>query len=162
MAVEHLEDQQFQMYLDKTLHVNMAGFEAHLEYCQDCRQKLAEYKEIYQVLEEDSLPKLATNFSQSVMNRLQIKPKYSFLYNEYLIGSVTIFTAILVLMLIMKPWNTLSRIFQSILDQGSMILTSLAPMLGGKGSLVIGICIILIVIEILDYKFLRPRLRQFR
>ena len=72
MAVKHLDDQQIQMYLDNTLHENKVEFDTHLYTCEDCRQKLAEYREVYQVLEEDLYPSLSANFSKNVMEKLQI------------------------------------------------------------------------------------------
>jgi len=160
MAVKHLDDQQIQMYLDNTLHENKAEFDAHLYSCEGCRQKLAEYREIYQVLEDDPYPSFSANFSKNVMDKLQIKRKFRLFSNEYLQSGLVIFTAIVVLMILMKPWDILRGITQSIGNQVTIFLTSLPPLLGGKTYLVVGICLILFIIEIIDYKFLRPRFRH--
>ena len=79
MAVKHLDDQQIQMYLDNTLPENKAEFDAHLYSCEDCRKKLAEYKEVYQVLEDDLYPSLSANFIKNVMDKLQVKQKFRLL-----------------------------------------------------------------------------------
>lgn len=160
MAVKHLDDQQIQMYLDNTLHENQAEFDAHLYSCEDCRQKIAEYREIYQVVKEDPYPPLSANFSKNVMDKLQVKRKFRLLSNEYLQSGLVIFTAIVVLMILMKPWDILRGIIQSIGNQVAIFLTSIPPLLGGKAYLVLGICLILLIIEIIDYKFLRPRFRH--
>ena len=160
MAVKHLDDQQIQMYLDNTLHGNTAEVNIHLESCEDCRQKIAEYRAIYQVLEKDPYPALSANFSKNVIDKLQVKRKFQLLSNEYLQSGLVIFTAIAVLMILMKPWDILRDILQSTGNQVAIFLTSLPPLLGGKVHLVVGICVILLIIEIIDYKFLRPRFRQ--
>ncbi len=160
MAVKHPDDQQIQMYLDNTLPENKEEFDAHLYSCEDCRQKLAEYREVYQALEEDPYPLLSANFSKNVMDKLQIKQKFRLLSNEYLQSGLVIFTAIVVLMILMKPWDILRGIIQSIGNQAAIFLTSIPPLLGGKAHLVVGICLILLIIEIIDYKFLRPRFRH--
>lgn len=159
MAVNHLDDQQFQ-YLDDTLDEERSDFESHLNSCQECRQKLAEYREIYYVLREDTAPQLSANFSKSVLDRLQIKNTFWSLYNDYLLSGLAIFIAITGLMIWFSPWKLVKGMFASFVNQMSVFFTSLSPLLGGKIHLILGICLILIIIEVIDYKLLRPRLRQ--
>ena len=160
MAVNHLDDQQVQLYLDQTLDEERSNFESHLNSCQECRQKLAEYREIYGILNEDTVPQLSPDFSRSVLDRLQIKSTFWSLYNDYLLSGLAIIIAITGLMIWFSPWNLIKGMFASFVNQMSVFITSLSPVLGGKIHLILGICLILIVIEIIDYKLLRPRLRH--
>jgi predicted anti-sigma-YlaC factor YlaD len=160
MAVNHLDDQQVQMYLDHNLQTDKSDIESHISICEDCRQKLDEYKEVYTVLQEDPYPQLSSNFSRNIMEKLQIKNTFWALYNEYLLSGLAIFVAIVALMIWFKPWDVLKSIFTALGNQISVFFTSLSPILGGKIHLIIGICLILVIIEIIDYKLLRPRFRH--
>ena len=84
MAVNHLDDQQVQMYLDHNLQTDKSDIESHVSICEDCRQKLKEYKEVYQVLQEDPYPQLSSNFSRNIMEKLHIKNTFWALWISYL------------------------------------------------------------------------------
>jgi predicted anti-sigma-YlaC factor YlaD len=160
MAVNHPDDQQIQMYLDHNLQTDKSDIESHISTCEDCRQKLNEYKEVYQVLQNDPYPQLSSNFSRNIMEKLQIKNTFWALYNEYLLSGLAIFIAIVAMMIWFKPWGVIKSIFTTLGSQISVFITSLSPILGGKIHLILGICLILVIIEIIDYKILRPRFRH--
>jgi hypothetical protein len=160
MAVNHPDDQQIQMYLDHNLQSDKSDIESHISICEDCRQKVHQYKEVYQVLQQDPYPQLSSNFSRNIMDKLQIKNSFWVSYYEYLLSGLAIFVAVVALIIWFKPWDVLQSIFTALENQTSVFFTSLSPVFGGKIHLILGICLILVIIEIIDYKLLRPRFRH--
>lgn len=158
----HPTDEQIQQYLDQKLNFDAQDIDMHLAVCADCRQRVTTYQSVYSALATDPVPVLTAGFSRRVMNSLKKEVKTSPLFNEYLYSGVAIIIALITLFILTKPFDIISRVMDLV---GMSVITffdSLKPLLGERIDLVALICLILILVEILDYKFLRPRLRGLR
>ena len=160
MVTNHLNDEQIQMYLDKTAHQNSSQIEAHLNSCAQCSEKYLIYKDIYHELAQDTIPALSAEFSRNTMNRLIGNSRKSILRNEFFLSGLAILIAITGMLLWIQPWDLLQRFFFGFGEQIGFFINTLKPLFGGRFTLIALICLILIIIEIIDYKFIRPRLKH--
>jgi predicted anti-sigma-YlaC factor YlaD len=160
MVTNHLNDEQIQMYLDKTAHQNSSQIEAHLSSCAQCREKYLLYKDIYYELTQDKFPALSTEFSRNIMNHLAGKSRRSLFQNEFFLSGLAIFIAITGMLLWIQPWDLLQRFFLGVGEQTGLFINSLKHLFGGRFTLIALIFLVLIIIEIIDYKFIRPRLKH--
>jgi len=71
MALEHLTDEQLQDYLDQNPVADLAGLEAHLEQCPNCRRQLEQYRAMSRALAEDTDFDLPSDFAANVIGTLQ-------------------------------------------------------------------------------------------
>jgi len=161
MAIKHLNEQQMQRYMENYLLEDKDQIDQHLVACSECQNKINAYREVYQALRTDPLPALSDQFSQDVMHKLNISPEKSWAWREYLFSGVVVLVAIASLLFWTKPWSIFKAIAQAIGEQVNLFTGSILPVFSGKLGLILMICAILVVIEVLDYKFLRPRLRHF-
>lgn len=158
----HPTDEQLQQYLDQKLNTDVQDIDMHLAVCADCRNKMATYQSVYSALATDPVPVLSPGFSRRVMNSLKKEVSTSPLFNEYLYSGVAVIIALITLFILTKPFDLISRVMDLVGMSVIAFINSLKPLLGGRIDLVVLICLILILVEILDYKFLRPRLRGLR
>ena len=72
MALKHLTDADIQDYLDGNLSQKQtSNVTQHLDTCNSCKNELSKYKSLYSELRTDTGISLSTNFSKSVISRLQ-------------------------------------------------------------------------------------------
>ena len=158
----HPTDEQLQQYLDRNLNTDPQEIDTHLAVCADCRHKLATYKSVFTALRADPVPALSDDFSRRVINTLKNEVRTSPLFNEYIYGGAAVIIALITLFILAKPVDVIARVAGVFGKSVIAFFDSLKPLLGGRVDLVVLICLILILVEILDYKFLRPRLRGLR
>jgi len=70
MNKRHLTENELQSYLDSDISENQEWIEAHLEFCEECREELAQYQQLYLGLNEDVGFKLPPEFADSVISRI--------------------------------------------------------------------------------------------
>jgi hypothetical protein len=77
--MEHLSDEQLQMFLRGEGGDDNASFESHLEQCPKCREQLLAYKYIDEAIGDAPLGDFSDNFETAVMDQVsefaENKPK---------------------------------------------------------------------------------------
>lgn len=80
MAIEHLTDEQIQNYLDGNLpHDQVSILTGHIQSCQQCQSKLAQYRSLFAGLKDDAPFDLAPGFTNAVMKAVYAEAKKAFL-----------------------------------------------------------------------------------
>ncbi len=69
--MNHLNDEDIQDYLDGNLAENEPKIAGHLESCLRCRQKVKEYRLLYDELNVDSVPALSPEFADMVLTNIK-------------------------------------------------------------------------------------------
>ena len=70
--MEHLTDEQIQVYLDNEINENSKDIELHLHSCEQCGLNFYTYRQIYSSLTiESELPALSNNFVNATISKLK-------------------------------------------------------------------------------------------
>jgi hypothetical protein len=70
--MNHLTDDQIQIYLDNIKSEDINMIENHLQKCEKCRLNLNTFQQIYKVLgNKDAVPILSSNFVQTTINKIE-------------------------------------------------------------------------------------------
>jgi len=72
MAVRHMTDNDFQVYLERDNTAEYTPFDTHLNDCKKCRHELKQYRLLYDGLKQDKGYNLNPGFSDAVMTRILI------------------------------------------------------------------------------------------
>ncbi|HDL19461.1 MAG TPA: hypothetical protein ENH29_10435 [Bacteroidetes bacterium] len=68
--MSHLTDDEIQEYLDSPEAVNVQTVQTHLHNCQQCRQQLTLYRQVFSVLIEEPETVVPYNFAGQITERL--------------------------------------------------------------------------------------------
>jgi len=80
MVSDHLNDEEIQNYLDNSRNINRSAIEAHLNSCEKCQSIYSAYKAVLQGLESEPLESLSSDFTESVLANIPVKPKRVWAY----------------------------------------------------------------------------------
>jgi len=70
--MNHLTDYEIQEYLDNPAAANAQAVQTHFNNCQQCRQQLALYQQIFSALPEEPETVLPHNFAEQITERVMI------------------------------------------------------------------------------------------
>ena len=74
MSLRHLNDDDFQAYLDGRPNCDTDRLERHLLECDTCREELEEYRLVFEALRQDTELSLAPGFPDRVMAAIESEP----------------------------------------------------------------------------------------
>ena len=74
MSLRHLNDDDFQAYLDGRPNCDTDRLERHLLECDTCREELEEYRLVFETLRQDTELSLAPGFPDRVMAAIESEP----------------------------------------------------------------------------------------
>lgn len=76
MQLKHLNDDEFQDYLDGNLpQEKTLSIKRHLESCPACRQALEQYQSLYVGLQEEKGFELSKGFAKAVLKQIPTEPE---------------------------------------------------------------------------------------
>ncbi|OQX95369.1 hypothetical protein B6I21_05775 [candidate division KSB1 bacterium 4572_119] len=73
MYLDHLTDEQFQLYLDGLPTEGISDIEEHLKTCEECRSQLSAYKLVYKELNIEPESALLPGFENAIISRIRKK-----------------------------------------------------------------------------------------
>lgn len=160
--MNHLTDHDIQSYLD---HLKNPEIEEHLATCTACRGQVELYKQIFAGLKEEENIVLPSNFSNLVIGQIEGLHEKRSRWKEWLLTGLTAFCGVAITVYYSTASisaETLESWFPEIeWDVIAESLTDrLADTIGNNFHFLIFGLFILLLIEWMDKKLIRPRLHR--
>lgn len=161
MNEKHLSDDQLQDYLDGNA-TTADFFKTHIESCSRCREALAAYQSLYEMLKEETPVFLPENFADRIMPQLPDGTSRRFAFDR-LISVVFIGTiaATAFYFLALSEWLRGIPIWSGLLDtagsRGSVISHSSITLLNFDPLLLLSVVLTLISIGLIDHMVAKRR-----
>jgi anti-sigma factor RsiW len=81
MSIPHLTDEQLQMYVDEVLTEEESyAIAKHLQACSQCSSEHASLTRLHRTLKSFPVERVGSDFTQTLLEKLGIAPKTTFLY----------------------------------------------------------------------------------
>jgi len=154
----HLTEEEFQDYLDKNTRLSSRDIEEHINICGTCQKSLEVYRELYTALETDPFPALTEDFSAQIVSKIS-EPQES-RWQLFESGSIIAFFlfGIAASVYFVNPLPFLTNVVNNIIGNLGAYATKFLPEFNGSLPVFIVAIVILLLVEIIDKKLLRPRL----
>jgi hypothetical protein len=155
---DHITEEQIQDYLDKQDSINTSDIEKHLQICSSCQKNLAEYQELYTVLNSDPFPELPKDFSTQVLSAVSdTQESRKQLFESGSIMAFFLF-GIAASLYFVNPLPFLTNVITNMMNHLGEYASQFLPELNGNIAIYIAAILIFLLVEIVDKKILKPRL----
>jgi len=159
MAINHLSDDQIQEFLDYHKEQPETEIATHLKTCPACVRKMELYNQLFTELANDQTPQLSKNFALKIINLLDSKKEKKQQWIETALLVILFNIGLAASFYFLNPFPLLQKTGNSVITAIGSFFKWFSASVDLNIFLLVSIIIILLAVEIVDRKILRPKLR---